>query len=360
MDPNKQKLTGLNAINTTLSRGSYGDQVKALQQYLISLGYSQVKADGGYGPVTEQAVKQYQLDNGLKGDGTWGPDTQHKALTLGNSPDPAGNPGTGKAPDDPSNMFNQDTGKLNDKFVPKTQEELDRYYNAYAAAHPVFAHNDPDTLAYAAETGDFSSLRDPQGQPFSDLQQKDAMNEADRALAPGFKAEKQYDTANTIDSLDKTKKDYEDYLATSKENFQTDKTNLDQDAADKGVLFSGGRYEKERKLIDSFDRNQATNLRGVVAGLGGTLRDYQYAYGKNAVSQPSLSQYYQVGGNTYNAHTAQSGIGAAPIKDVYNAGAYNFQGTKVNANKAAASVRAANLLKNKGNKLLSTGYNNQF
>jgi len=360
MDPKNTKLTGLNAINSTLSRGSFGDQVKALQQYLISLGYSDVKADGGYGPVTEAAVRQYQLDNDLKGDGVWGPATQQKALVIGGSPDPSGAPGTGKAPDDPSFMFNAETGQLNEKFIPKTQEELDKFYNAHAAAHPAFAHNDPDTLTYAAETGDFSSLLDSQGKPFSGLQQEEAMRTAKDALAPGFNAEKSYDMAGYEADLAEKKRNYGDFLATSKENFQNDKNNLDQNAADKGVLFSGGRFEKEKRLADDYARNQELNRARTGAGIGSVLTNVQYAYGKDAVKSPKLSEYYQLGGNTFNANTARNGIGPAPLSTVYNANNYDFQGTKVNANKAAASVRAANLLKNKGNKLLSTGLNNQF
>lgn len=360
MEPNQTKLTGLNAINTTLNRGSVGDQVKALQQYLIGLGYKDVRADGVFGPVTEAAVKQFQFDNGLKGDGVFGPLSLNRAQTLGNSSEAAGAPGTGKAPDDPSNMFNMETGELNDKFVPRTQEELDKFYGAYAAAHPVFAGNDPDTLAYAAETGDFSVLLDSQGQPFSGLQQKDAMKDAERALAPGFNAEKSYDTAGQESDLSGQSREYGDFLNTSKENFIDDKNKLDETAAENGVLFSGGRYEKERKLQDAYTRNEETNRLKMIANVGNTARNFQYQYGNKAAAAPKLSQYYQLGGNTYNANSARNNVGSSPLSKIYNTGDYDFQGTKVNANKAAASVRAANLLTNRGNKLLSSGFNNQF
>ena len=43
-----------------LSRGSRGSQVTDLQKRLIKLGYLDGKADGIYGPLTEQAVRKFQ------------------------------------------------------------------------------------------------------------------------------------------------------------------------------------------------------------------------------------------------------------------------------------------------------------
>lgn len=360
MDPNNTKLTGLNSINSTLSRGSFGDQVKALQQYLIGLGYTNVKADGVYGPQTELAVKQYQLDNGLKGDGTWGPISQQKAVVIGGSPDPAGAPGTGKAPDDASYMFNTETGALNDKFVPKTQEELDKYYNTYVASHPVFAGNNPEALAYAAETGDFGGLYDAQGKPFSNDLVDEALGRARKDLAPRFREEKSYDDAGIRTDLESANRDFNRFLDTEKENFQEDKTTLDQNAADRGVLFSGGRYEKEKKLANDYARNEAYQREKTAAGIADLARGYQYTYGNKAAANPSLSQYYQLGGNTYNANVARNGVGSSPLSKIYNTGNYDFTGTKVRANELGATSRATKLLANRGNKLLSTGYNNQF
>ena len=40
-----------------LARGSSGDAVEALQLRLVELGYLSGKADGDYGPRTEQAVE---------------------------------------------------------------------------------------------------------------------------------------------------------------------------------------------------------------------------------------------------------------------------------------------------------------
>ncbi len=354
------KPTGLALITGTLNRGSYGDQVKALQQYLNGLGYDVGKMDSVYGPKVEAAVKQFQLDNGLQNDGSFGPASLGKAKALGATGTAAGAAGSGKLPDDPSFMFRQDTGALNDKFVPKTQEDLDKFYNLSAAAHPVFAGNTPEALSYAGSSGDFSNLLNPEGKPFSQADQEAAMAEANAALKPGFDATKSYDTANTEDVLKAKNADYGNFLDTEKTNFAADKTNLDKNAADNGVLFSGGRVEKEQNLKNTYQKADAIKKAATEADIANTAREYQYRYGGDAAKNPSLSQYYQIGGNTYNPNVARNGVGSTGLSSIYNTGKYNFQGTNVNTNKANTSIRAAALLANKGNKLVGTGYKNQF
>ena len=65
----------------TLKRGSKGTDVKALQEFLLQLGYNlpQYGADGDFGGETETALKLFQARGGLAQDGVYGSDT-HKAL----------------------------------------------------------------------------------------------------------------------------------------------------------------------------------------------------------------------------------------------------------------------------------------
>ena len=58
----------------TLKKGSKGEAVKALQQRLIELGYLSGSADGDYGNMTANAVKDFQLVHDMKEDGVAGPD----------------------------------------------------------------------------------------------------------------------------------------------------------------------------------------------------------------------------------------------------------------------------------------------
>ena len=67
---NSAPITG-----TLLKKGSRGDDVKALQQKLIALGYLTGTADGYYGDQTVSAVKTFQLDKDLTVDGVAGTST---------------------------------------------------------------------------------------------------------------------------------------------------------------------------------------------------------------------------------------------------------------------------------------------
>ena len=62
--------------STTLSHGMQGDEVRELQQALISLGYLKGTADGIYGNKTENAVRKFQRKNKLSADGLAGIKTQ--------------------------------------------------------------------------------------------------------------------------------------------------------------------------------------------------------------------------------------------------------------------------------------------
>lgn len=59
----------------TLRLGSTGPSVKLLQSLLQKIGYNPGATDGIYGRMTQQAVIQYQRDNGLVPDGIVGPAT---------------------------------------------------------------------------------------------------------------------------------------------------------------------------------------------------------------------------------------------------------------------------------------------
>ncbi|WP_237660873.1 peptidoglycan-binding protein [Tepidanaerobacter sp. GT38] len=58
-----------------LYRGLQGEDVKELQSKLESLGYDVGPIDGIFGPLTENAVKAFQKDNGLVVDGIVGQET---------------------------------------------------------------------------------------------------------------------------------------------------------------------------------------------------------------------------------------------------------------------------------------------
>ena len=55
-------------------RGSRGEMVRQIQKALAGAGL-RVIVDGNFGPITEEAVKEFQIKNGLKADGIVGPAT---------------------------------------------------------------------------------------------------------------------------------------------------------------------------------------------------------------------------------------------------------------------------------------------
>ncbi len=250
---------------------------------------------------------------------------------------------------------------VNPPVVPvapqKTQADLDLEYAQAAAAHPVFAGNSPAAISYATSTGDYSSLMNSEGKPFSNADQRAAVSEASAALDPYYQAEQKKETQNTESALASKQADYQKYLIDQGQQFQTDKTALDQKAADSGVLFSGGRLQKQKQLGSAYVANNAYKMNTVGSDIGNTARDFGYKYGDTAAK--GLSSYYNLGGNTYNPNVATGGVGSQGLSSIYNPNK-GFQGTQINAAKSEVQKRAAGLLANKGNKLLATGYTNQY
>ena len=63
-------------IKSFLSAGSQGDEVKALQQKLKTLGFFTLEPNGNFGPHTQQAVQAFQRANSLPTVGYVGPQTR--------------------------------------------------------------------------------------------------------------------------------------------------------------------------------------------------------------------------------------------------------------------------------------------
>ncbi len=195
------------------------------------------------------------------------------------------------------------------------------------------------------------------GQPFSAADQIAAVDTATAAISPYYQAEQTKDTLDTDAALGAKQDAYGKYLGDQATQFQNDKTTQDQNAANNGVLFSGARYQKLKQLGNTYATNNAYQKNAYGNEIADTARNFGYKYGDTAAN--GLSGYYNLGGNTYNPNVATGGVGSAGLSNIYNANK-GFQGTEVNAAKTAAQQRAAALLANKGNKLVGTGYTNQF
>ena len=80
-----EKINNLNPENRVLKLGSYGVEVKYLQQKLLSKLYNVGNIDGIFGKQTQDAVKAFQMENGLIPDGIVGVNTWKALLNDNNS-----------------------------------------------------------------------------------------------------------------------------------------------------------------------------------------------------------------------------------------------------------------------------------
>jgi len=331
-----------------LQPGQRGPEVEKLQNFLMSQGLltqEQINTGPGiYGPQTKQAVTSWQEINGVdntSGPGYWGP--QSIGVASGGITGPVDGV----------------TGDPVDEEQPYSDEEYSLALNNNPiVAESVAKGNTVEDLAYAAESGDFSGLVNQFGQPFSLEEQQKALADAEADNSLYFKALESKETADAESTMAQQKADYQNYLLNSGQNFEADKAQSDESAASRGVLFSGGRVQKEKNMVRAYDQDQASKLDTASRNIGNTARDFQYKYGNDATN--NLSSNYSLGGNTFNANKATGGVSSNGLSSIYNPSQYNYQGTQNVAKKTAANTRAAGKLWNKGNKLLSTSYNNQY
>ena len=79
------KLNNLYPTARVLKRGSYGEEVRYLQQKLYSFLYPVGTIDGIFGTNTENAVKEFQREHGLSVDGVVGNNTWEMLQNRANS-----------------------------------------------------------------------------------------------------------------------------------------------------------------------------------------------------------------------------------------------------------------------------------
>ena len=229
-------------------------------------------------------------------------------------------------------------------------------YSAALSSHPtvaaaVAAGASLSDIENAYATGDWSGLTNVSGQPFSAADQANALATATSQTQPYYDAEQASDTEGTANTLGGDQLDYNKTLTDNATQFQTDKTNQDQTAADQGVLFSGGRAQKLATLAKTYQSTDAYNQAKYGNSIANTAGNYAYKYGSSAAGNPTLSQYYQLGSQNYNPYVASGGVTPGGLSTIYNAGNYAYQGTETNAAKSAAQTAAAGLLANQSNKL---------
>jgi len=245
----------------------------------------------------------------------------------------------------------------------ETQEDIDQQYAEVVSENPVIKElaqggSSVEEIMNAMQTGNWEGIVDWNGQPFSAQDQQTALAQAQEDNRLYYEALQAKETANTEAALAQDQADYQNYLLNAGQSFEADKATSDEKAASSGVLFSGGRAHKEKNLQRAYTQDQEYNRDKLGRSMGTTANNFQYKYGNDAAK--GLSNYYNIGGNTYNPNVARNGVGSSGLSSIYNPDKYNFQGTVNTERLANANTRAAGYLKNKGNKLLGTGYQNQL
>lgn len=320
------------------------EQIKKLQTELNQKG-ANLKVDGILGPKTTAAMSQFASTVATGAPNALTTTDQIKALQTQLNANGAGL-------------------KVDGILGPKTTAAMNNAVATSISSNPSLAHltaqNSPESILEAYNSGDWSGVIDTTGKPFSDADQAAAVEKARLALAPGFDEAQRYEENTTGAALSDAERGYNEYLKGQEANFQVDKENLDQTAANNGVLFSGGRLQKEQNLRNTYERADAAKRAATGSTISKTANEFQYKYGDTAATKPSLSQYYQLGSNTYNPNVARNGVSTGGLSSVYNTGGKNYQGTETVKNKAAVQTRAASLLGNKANKIVPYGYNNQL
>lgn len=132
--------TAVPAIASTIKFGDSGDRVVQVQMRLQELGYFKSKATGYYGSLTENAVKQFQQNNGLTADGVIGAKTQEAlAQTYPETPQPTTQPVVRLGDESPtvvrvqrqlSSLKLYDWRQMNGKFDDATQQAVMNFQKA--------------------------------------------------------------------------------------------------------------------------------------------------------------------------------------------------------------------------------------
>lgn len=74
---------GARTLFQSIDNPLVGEDVRALQERLLEMGYDSGRPDAIYGPRTARAVAQFQREVGLAPDGSCGPQTVHALRRLG-------------------------------------------------------------------------------------------------------------------------------------------------------------------------------------------------------------------------------------------------------------------------------------
>lgn len=252
------------------------------------------------------------------------------------------------------------TGVLDDATIAAMNGAVGTALSKNEDVMKMAGNNTADAILSAYTTGDWSGVVDLTGKPFTKAQQKGAVTDAEKALAPGFDAQTTYERDQAEQSLGSEQQGYGQFLKDEEKQFGKDKNTLDDNAVNEGVLFAGSRFQKLNDLRNTYDDRAAIERTNTGNRMETTARNYHYTYGDENTKK--LSDMFKLPtGQSYNTSVAGGKVSPqGGLSSMYNMGDFKYQGTTPVSQKAAVQTRAAGLLTNRANKLTSTGYKNSL
>lgn len=300
-------------MENLLKRGMSGNpEIAQIQQKLKQMGYYQGNADGIYGPLTESAVKQFQQMAGIKVDGIVGPQTRgalnggqqpvNQAQNAGNQPVTPGNQPVNQGNDPTTSGGQLNPDELKDQMVAYlgreiSQDEWDKIYNSYY-----------------------------------------------ENLAPEYKEYQDYDKSSLENQLGLQQRNFDRYTEGSANNFLQDKNENDVSSAQRGVLFSSSRQNDLNNLQNSYKSDLQAKQDSYETNMKNQLMDYQRTWGTGQMSP--LSNYFKMGGQSYDAFTPGGKTQQTGLSSFYNPSSLKLSGTRNQERTTTSAIKAANYFKN--------------
>jgi len=299
------------SITQDMKVGSSGDEVKALQKWLISQGYSiPAGATGYYGEQTKAAVSQWQNANKIDtkgGAGSFGP-ISRAFINQGSAPSnvPGATPQVpGATPTAPGatpvagastsgtqwdSMINGDPllseylkDPLNKRLFDSSPEELKGNFLQTARG-----------LQKAIEAG---KIVNP-NITITPEKLKEFYDTAHSQLDPYYKEQFAQIRGGLDESISRMMQDYQKTVTQSEKPFQETLKTAATTEAESGTVYSSGRVKRERDRIIEQNRQLADLSQGVER----SARDLGVAYERKVgtpiartLNMPKIAQY-QVGG----------------------------------------------------------------
>ncbi len=184
-------------------------------------------------------------------------------------------------------------------------------------------------------TSPVASTYDSSGYAIDDL-----LRSSESDIEPYFNEVAQKDLGDIRGDLQNAQTQYQGYLNDASSKFAADKDAQDLNAAQNGVLFSTGRVQKLNNLQNTYANDQAMKQAQYSNAIGQKARDYQYRQGNDAAN--SLSDFYKLNSNTYNAQGNKAVVGAGGVSQAYTPSSNNFYGTQNTLKKYYTADRATN------------------